>query len=340
VKDSSFRQFVEQHRELYETAESRLRELMGQEAHLEWFGDYFGARPRATFTVVPALLNGGSCYGPHSRDAAGNEELFCILGVWETDWHGLPAFRRNMLDTVIHEFCHSYANAIVDRHSAELQPAGQLLFEGVADQMRSQAYGEPATMLRESLVRACVIRYLRQYSGEPAAQRAIRDEKKRGFLWMEELTATLGDYESQREQYPTLEKFAPRLVVFFKDYAGKFKDLQAEQDAKRPKVVSMVPANGATNVDPALGEIRVVFDRPMADSSWSMVGGGPHFPETAGRPHYDDRRTTWTAPVKLKPNWDYQFMLNSGQYDSFRSEENVPLKPASVKFSTAKSKTE
>ena len=71
-----------------------------------------------------------------------------------------------------------------------------------------------------------------------------------------------------------------------------------------------------------------------------MVGSGPHFPETTGPLHYDEQRTTWTAPVKLKPDWDYEFMLNTAGFDSFRSAENVPLKPLAVKFRTAKAKAE
>lgn len=336
VKDSSFREFLAQHRALYETTESRMRVLMEKEAHLEWFHQYFGERPQAVFTVALGLLNGGCCYGPHCRDKAGREELFCILGVWETDAQGLPTFDRGMVGTAVHEFGHSYANAIIDRHARELSGAGEKLYKPMARQMRAQAYGDALTMLRESLDRACEVRYHRQYDGEQAAQRAIRYEKGRGFLWTEELSNLLGEYEAQRERYPTLESFAPRLVAFFNEYAQGFASKQAALAAKRPKVVSMAPANGAREVDPGLKEIRVVFDRPMEDGSWALVGGGPHCPETTGQPHYDAKRTTWTVPVKLKPDWNYEFRLNSGEYDAFRSADNVPLESVVVTFTTGK----
>jgi hypothetical protein len=286
--------------------------------------------------VAPGLLNGGCCYGARCRDKAGREELFCILGVWMTDAQGLPTFDRGMVGTVVHEFGHSYANAIIDRHARELSGAGEKLYLPVAAQMRSQAYGNALTMLRESLVRACEVRYHRRYDGEQAAQRAIRYEKGRGFLWTEELSNLLGEYEAQRQRYPTLESFAPRLVAFFKEYAEGFASKQAELAAKRPKVVSMTPANGAKAVDPGLKEIRVVFDRPMKDGTWALVGGGPHCPETTGKAHYDAKRTTWTVPVKLKPDWSYEFRLNSGEYDAFRSADNVSLEPVAVTFSTGK----
>lgn len=338
VNDTGFRQFLERHQPLYETTESRLRNFMDKEAHLEWFHAYFGERPQATFTVVPGLLNGGACYGAHSRDAAGNEQLFCILGVWKTDADGLPVFTSEMLGTVVHEFCHSYANAIVDRHKMELAAAGGKIFRFVADQMRSQAYGTAQTMLRESLVRACTVRYLHQYEGEAAARRAVEEEKRRGFAWTEELSELLAEYEVQRDRYPTLDSFSPRLVSFFKEYAERFETEQTALAAKRPRIVSIVPANGDEDVDPELSEIRVTFDRPMQDGSWSMVGGGPRFPEITGRPRYESQRSTWTVSVKLKPDWEYEFHLNRGRFNAFRSEEGVPLDSARVTFKTGKGK--
>ena len=219
VKDSSFQEFIEQHGPLYQTTVARMQTFMDKEAHLEWFDAYFGPRSQAGFTVALGLLNGGGCYGPHFRAADGREELYCVLGVWQTDKQGLPEFTRDALGTVVHEFCHSYANPLIARHQAELGASGDTLFEHVAERMRSQAYGSGHTLLCESLVRVCVIRYLRQYEGEEAARRAVQTEKRNGFLWMQEMSDLLGDYEAHREQYPTLEDFSPRLVAFFAESA-------------------------------------------------------------------------------------------------------------------------
>jgi hypothetical protein len=335
VKETEFREFIEQHHALYQTTETRMKEVMDKEGHLDWFNAYFGERPQAAFTVVPGLLNGGSCYGPHFRDASGREDLFCVLGVWQTDADGLPQFTGDMLATVVHEFCHSYANPLIERHLNELRRPGETLFAAVAEKMRLQAYGGASTLLCESLVRACGVRYALQYNGSDAADRAIQSEKKHGFLWMQELSDLLGEYEAHRDRYPTLESFSPRLVSFFNDYAKDFPQKQTALRANRPKVVSMTPANGAKAVDPALTEIRVTFDRPMEDRSWSMCGDGPHFPKGEGKPHYDATGKTWSVPVNLKPGWDYEFWLNSESYDAFRSAQGVALEPIRVVFKTA-----
>ena len=105
--------------------------------------------------------------------------------------------------------------------------------------------------------------------------------------------------------------------------------------SKRPKVLSLIPTNGAQDVDPDLTAIQVVFDRPMADQSWSLVGGGPHCPKTGNGAHYDAQHKIWTVPVTLKPDWSYEFMLNSETYVGFASQEGVPLQPVSVTFKTA-----
>jgi hypothetical protein len=334
VKDSGFNDFIKAHEGLYRTSESRMRFLMDREAHLAWFNHFFGERPKANFTLILGMLNGGSCYGPRSRDKIGTDELFCVLGVWATDDQGLPVFGKDILSTVVHEFCHSYANPIIDRHASELRDSGEQLYEPVAGRMRSQAYGNALTMLRESLVRASVVRYVSRYEGEKTAEREIREQQTRGFEWMKELSGLLVKYEAERYHYPTLESFSPRLVSFFRDYAGEFQKKHHQLEASRPQLVSIVPANGAGDVDPGTRTIQVIFDRPMRNGSWSMCGGGPNFPETIDKPSYDKSRKTWTTKVKLKADWAYEFWLNSSQYQSFQSEEGVPLESVHVTFRT------
>ncbi len=232
VRDSSFLKFLEQHRSLYTTTETRLRTLMEKEGHLEWFKEYFGERPGAAFTIAPALLNGGSCYGAHCLDSTRKDNLYCMLGVWRTDSEGLPEFTKDMLATVVHEFGHSYANPVVDRHAAQLQSAADELFRHVSEKMRSQAYGNSQTMIRESLTRVCEVRYAFRYGGDAAGRRAISGHKSRGFLWMDELSALLANYEAHRDQYPNLEAFAPRIVSFFNGYARDFAAKNKSAEAK------------------------------------------------------------------------------------------------------------
>lgn len=102
-----------------------------------------------------------------------------------------------------------------------------------------------------------------------------------------------------------------------------------------PRVVTMAPANGATGVDPATGELRVTFNVPMGEG-FSWTGGGEHFPEIApgGRPKWSTDGKTCTLPVKLKPNWDYRLGLNSSSHKNFNSAAGLPLEPVVWTFRT------
>jgi hypothetical protein len=336
AKDSRFDEFFTEHKELYEITEQRMETLLDEEVHAEWFDEFFGARPSAQFTVIPAILNGGNCYGPHVKDPDGNEEFYTILGVWQTDWSGRPRFDKSVVGTIVHEFCHSYTNAIVDRHAEAFRQAGEAMFPHVEDAMRRQAYGTWKTMIYESLVRASVVRYQQRFETPAAVLREIGRQNQRGFVWAEELSKLLGEYEENRDKYPTLDDFAPRLVDFFNDYAKEFDARHKKPPA--PQVVSMLPKNGDDRVDPALTEIRVEFDQPMHDARWSMCGAGELFPQVVGDLSYDDDCKVWTAPVRLEPNHQYRFSLNSRWFHGFQNAAGVPLEPLEVRFTTGPSK--
>ena len=77
---------------------------------------------------MAGLLTGPNCYGSGIKLPDGTEEIYQVLGVWNHDAAGAPEFGDDIRDTVVHEFCHSYVNAVVDRHAADLRACGAALF--------------------------------------------------------------------------------------------------------------------------------------------------------------------------------------------------------------------
>ena len=57
--------------------------------------------------------------------------------------------------------------------------------------------------------------------------------------------------------------------------------LAGQLAAAPPKVVITSPDNGEVDVDPATRQLQVDFDQPMDSGSFSVVGGGPMFPQIA-----------------------------------------------------------
>jgi beta-lactamase regulating signal transducer with metallopeptidase domain len=105
---------------------------------------------------------------------------------------------------------------------------------------------------------------------------------------------------------------------------------------KAPRIVKMIPENGATDVDPSLKAIRVTFNRPMA-AGFSWTGGGEKFPTIPDgkKPRWSDDRKTCVLPVSLKPDWEYRLGLNSPSFKNFASADGVPLEPVIYEFRTS-----
>lgn len=101
-----------------------------------------------------------------------------------------------------------------------------------------------------------------------------------------------------------------------------------------PRVVSSTPKVGDTEVDPALSEITVKFDRDMA-GGFSWTGGGPEYPpgREGLKPRWLDKRTC-ILPVKLEAARFYRVGINSTSFRNFRSADGVPAQPSAIYFTT------
>ena len=85
--------------------------------------------------------------------------------------------------------------------------------------MKKQAYSQWQTLMYESLVRACEVRYAYYLGEQLNAERNIKNQVKKGFEWTGELSDELARYEDQKDRYPTLESYMPNLIKFFDNYA-------------------------------------------------------------------------------------------------------------------------
>jgi hypothetical protein len=108
--------------------------------------------------------------------------------------------------------------------------------------------------------------------------------------------------------------------------------------ADRPHVVETSPARDAKNVDPDTAEIRVTFDKPMTDESWSWVRSSSNdFPESTGEVHYLDDMKTCVMPVQLEPGTKYTVWFNNSTYQNFKDADGRPAVPYLLNFTTRES---
>jgi bla regulator protein BlaR1 len=101
-----------------------------------------------------------------------------------------------------------------------------------------------------------------------------------------------------------------------------------------PRIIATVPQVGETEVNPAITEITVTFDRDMA-GGFSWTGGGPDYPALpeGQKPQWRDKRTC-LLPVKLEAARYYRVGINSKSFRNFRSMEGVSADPSAIFFTT------
>ncbi len=224
AEESGFLEFAAEQQELYDACAARLEEAAARRPFLDWFDRFFGKKEGTRFRVVAGLLNGPSNYGVRVVLADGQEVISPILGVERWDAQGLPLFGVGFEELLAHEFCHSYTNPVVKRHMDSLREVGGKLMARDPQVMKNQAYGDVQSMLNETFVRACVGRYVLETGGEEALRRYLDHNHGRGFVWTEGLVRELAAYEADRERYPDIDAFIPRIGTFLTDFA---KELEA-----------------------------------------------------------------------------------------------------------------
>ncbi|GIM54686.1 DUF4932 domain-containing protein [Capnocytophaga cynodegmi] len=222
-KKSNSKKFFKDNEELYEEASKRFLDIYNL-LDVDWYKKFYGKNPEEEFIIINGLGNGGGNYGISSHLPNQKKKVYAIMGAWSVDDSGMIVFLRksNYLGTMIHEFCHSFVNYLLDQNLTPFQKNGEKIFELVKDKMEKQAYNNWQIMLNEALVRASVIKYAIDHNiPKENIQGMIQQEKKLGFVWIEDLLAELERYDKQRDIYPTLESYMPNLAKAYEVFAEK-----------------------------------------------------------------------------------------------------------------------
>lgn len=106
------------------------------------------------------------------------------------------------------------------------------------------------------------------------------------------------------------------------------------QGTGAPQIVSISPANGETEVDPALDKITITFDKKMNGGMSLTSDDLSTYPKYTGLPIWDEEKKTITIPMKSDSNHAYKIRINSAHYKGFASEDNIPLEPVVYTFKT------
>ncbi len=329
-----FHEFFESQKSLYEKIQQNAVEVTKNLDYV-WFDAFFGAGRRDRFNIILNMQCGPCNFSSTVVLRDGVKEVNAVIGVYGR------SSNDSMASVIVHEFTHSFSNPLVERHWVELK-ASMERYRPVYHEVKiHNAYDSAQTLQYEMMVRAVVLRYFIVHGKEDRdIKKMINDENTEGFLWVADLADWLGDYEADREKYASLDDFMPEIVrrenaLITDDYVA---EILRKREEARPKIVRFEPANRATDVDPSITELIVIFDRPMRPRvSWCKKDDtypkGPRpYPDHVKA--WSDDLTTNKVFVVLEPNKTYNVYLNPPWAQAFRSAEGVPLKEVHYTFTT------
>lgn len=228
--NTNFKEFYANNADLYKSARNNFLPIY-QNIDLEWYRSFYGKEPNEQFIIVNGLGNGGANYGVDVVFKDKTREVYAIMGTWTVDSYGMAEFGFNdYFPILIHEFNHSFVDNLIGKNIKHFENSGIALYDVVGKQMANQAYGDYKIMLSEALVRAAVIRYMKDHNFEKEIiDKEIQGQIDNGFLWIKELDKDLEKYSKQRKKYPTLESYMPQLIIAYDRYAKNINSLKNHQ---------------------------------------------------------------------------------------------------------------
>ncbi|MEM8566786.1 MAG: DUF4932 domain-containing protein [Bacteroidota bacterium] len=213
--------FFENNRDLYASASQSFIKVF-EDLDVNWYQDFYGQKPKGEFRIVNGLGNGGGNYGPkilfHDK-----EIVYAIMGTWSIDSLGRPVYPvKDYFPTLLHEFNHSFVNHVVQKYINDLAASGTKIFKPLKSQMEAMAYATWQTMYMEAVVRAAVIKYLKDHNyPKYFIEQELNQQVDNGFYWTPELVEELEKYADNRQNYPDLESYMPEIVKFFNKLSQK-----------------------------------------------------------------------------------------------------------------------
>ena len=230
--DTRFHDFFEQHRTFYNEGLKDYEANVMPFFHQEWYTQFYGTEATEQFHIIVGFTCGGHNYGPARQLKGQPREVFSICGYNLTPATGKPYWDAAIL---FHELNHSFVNHLLDNvvNAAMMEKVGQKLFQFSQFEMQQQAYNDWETVINESVVRAAVFIYMldNKLVNRNTPQFMLDEMYRRGFRWMPELVTALRRYNSQRNQYKTLNDFYPEIASCL----GKYVDDETKRIVKALK---------------------------------------------------------------------------------------------------------
>lgn len=239
---ADYKTFFNNNQDLYQISLStmvyNLKDFDEKNRLLRYCGD--GKQRNISFNVILNFLGWGN-FGPRFFKQNG-AEMYAVIAP-EKSAIRVPTFNLSTLYRLVwHEFAHSFANPAVEKMQNRFDEL-EYLWEPVKEPMKSQAYHTWQSVVKEHLTEAIACRLAAEKFGEGAAEiNFVRTEKSKQWIYLETIINALKDYESNRDEYPSLDSFMPRIFDALKAIKpDQIKQWQTEVQTMGNPGVSAIP---------------------------------------------------------------------------------------------------
>jgi hypothetical protein len=225
--DAQCEQFFKENSKMYQEVSNRFIPIYNH-LDVKWYKDFYGKEPKEKFVIINGLGNGGGNYGGDIVFENGERRVHAVMGTWSIDSLGIAKFNmEDYFPILLHEFNHSFVNYLTEQNRAKFQESGKKLFEEVKSKMKEQSYSEWETVISEAIVRAAVIKYMKDHQfAKNDINEEIQYQLGDGFFWINDLVDELENYDHHKDAYPTLESYMPNIISAYKKYAEHIGDYQ------------------------------------------------------------------------------------------------------------------
>ncbi|MBO5043930.1 MAG: DUF4932 domain-containing protein [Alistipes sp.] len=183
-----------------------------------WLDSFYGRNDKISSRIIISFIAGHFGWGGSLMRKDGILVLSPVLGhVYQ---NGGKVIYNNDIRNLVHEFSHPFCNPLIDAHWISIARKVNEVFYKVSDILASNSYYNAYSLITESFVRACVIRYMmshdQEYIFSPSQTLAI--EESRGFLFVRPIVKALEKREKEADKYPTLADFMPEIVAAINNF--------------------------------------------------------------------------------------------------------------------------
>lgn len=324
---TNFREFYNKNIHFYSQMEEGFKPLI-QAINLSWFDSFYSQKNNNDFCVILSPLNGPNNFGPKSINKNAEEIDYSIMGSWifDSTIHINKTISSDIIQTLIHEFNHSYCNPMVEKYWNKIEKNAGKIYKLFDKEMSNQAYSNPNNMVNETLVRAATIKYLTDNT-KISLEILFKQEEDKSFFCIRDVYNALNTYSQEHSKYPNFDSFMPELCNQF----NKIKPKTIKKIIKNYYsnfTIETSIKDGYTNISPLTKEIIVKFNKEMNIEcngiSWGRKSEVSYCPKFISTKWNKDTKKEWVIEVQLEPNKEYSFSLPySFFYDSEGKQGNI-----------------